>query len=529
MTSINHKKQLINNTLWIYAGKLITQILSLVATILVIKELPVDTYGTYTFLFGLFFIYQLFITSPIKNVLLRYVPELHAQGEQKVINKLILYSIFLSAILILLFSYLLFYFQIELGSFFNIESFTASFKPFIIFVFCYALKILSENIIAAYLKHPLSARANVVVVIVRAASYILLLNKISVALLLYIEALVSIIFVIWILPGLIKEIVRKQIKDSTEEQGDIHIKKRVVRFYLLSFFSELGYGIIGKTSDHYIIAAMSSPFFVGLYGFALKIFEMFYKVLPFREFESVLKPIFFNKFGKENNDAAINEFYVFAVKVLLPLFMFPVAYFLIFGKGVISIVFDPKYLPAFWVTCVSLIGIIINGFFYPLNLVIQLKERVEINLYSRVIVVFSIFAGIYFMKLYGIVGVAAATVLGELLKNLFMFFMLQRHIKITYSRKLFINYGALLFILLGIFFPLSYLSDTPLVLVLGSAIFVVLYVLFLINLHPFKKQELEQLSKVLGSNDKIAKILSIINPVIIKLTIRKFDKNNLTL
>ncbi|WP_066633193.1 lipopolysaccharide biosynthesis protein [Labilibacter marinus] len=505
--SNSHKKQLINNTLWVYAGKIITQVIGLVATILVIRKLPVETYGAYTFLFGLFFVYQLFITSPIKNVILRYVPELVVARSYVIVRKLVLYSHFFAIAFIGLFSFLLYIFQEDFASFFNFPDFKIYFAAFIVFVFCYALKVMSETIIASFLKHPISAKANVVVVVVRSSLYLYFLSDISVDLLLYVEALVSVLFFVIVLRAMIAELVKKdaEVQEQGTELG--LIKNRVLRFYSLSFFSELGYGIIGKTSDQYIIAAISSPFYVGLYGFALKIYEMFYKVLPFREFESVLKPVFFKRFSKTTDDREINAFYNFSIKVLLPLFIFPVLYFFIFGKGIIIHVFEAKYLPAYWVACVSLFGLIFQGLFYPLNLVIQLKERVEINLYSRIVVIFSIAAGVYAMQYWGIVGVAAATVTGELLKNLLMLFMIRKYQIIKYDKVLLIRYGFISILMLIVFVPFMVNLESVLGLLLGSMIFSFLWLLLLINFHPLNDLEVTKLKEVLAGNKRIKKIL----------------------
>lgn len=505
MSNISNKKLLINNTLWVYAGKLITQLLGLLATILVIRKLPVDIYGTYLFIFGLFFVYQLFITSPLKNVLLRYVPELIEKRNYAYVRKMLFTSIILSYILIIIFSVSLYYTQNFISGFFNIQHFDLYLNAFLVFVFCYALKVLAESVISSFLKHKISAQANVVVVVFRGISYLVLLNYIHVNILLYIESIGSLIYVFIAGNGIFK-VFNEWKLHLPENCGIEQVQKRVRRFYLLSFFSELGYGIIGRTSDHYIIAAMSSSFYVGLYGFALKIFEMFYKVLPFREFESVLKPVFFKRFSKTSSSAELNEFYTFTLKVLLPLFMLPFLYFLLFGKGIIIHVFEAKYLPAFGVTCITLFGILVNGFFYPLNFVIQLKERIEINLYSRVVVVFSIIAGVYFMKRYGIVGVATATMLGELLKNLFMLFIFRRYIVIRYSKKMMIRYGALILIMLTFMWPFNnyFLSISG--LIWGSILFAILFVVSLFNIHPLTESELDKLESVIVSSNKLKKV-----------------------
>ncbi len=498
--------------MWVYASKVITQILGLIATVLVIRKLPVDTYGTFTFLFGLFFVYQLFITSPIKNALLRYVPEFSENGNVIVVRKMLGFALILSMVLITVFSFALLSFKDVFARFFNITGFETHINAFFVFAFCYALKILSETIIASFLKHPLSAKAGILVVAFRSTAYLVLLNEISVNLLLYIEAFVSIVFVCYVIREIFKQIL---LRDNNESNGNFkEIKGRVLRFYLLSFFSELGYGIIGKTSDHYIIAAMSSPFYIGLYGFALKIFEMFYKILPFREFESILKPVFFKRFSKSGSDLEINEFYMFSIKILVPLFMLPALYFLLFGKGVIINVFEEKYLPAYWVSCITLVGILLNGYFYPLNLVIQLKERLEINLYSRVIAVFSIVAGIYLMKIYGIIGVAVATVVGEFLKNIFMLFMLRRYVPIRYTRGVFSKYGLIALLMVVFLIPFSSFWESAHGWLMGSVVFFLLYVFLVLNVNPLSDRDIRKLKELLASSTILEKVYVKLMPFI---------------
>ena len=521
MASTQHGNLLITNTLWVYLSKVIAQLLGVFATVLVIRKLPVDTYGTYTFLFGLFFVYQLFITSPIKNVLLRYIPELTDNGSYSSIRKLLLISFLFILVLISLFSFLINVFNKEISVFFNLEEFTLHIKAFTVFAVFYAIKIFSDTIIASFIKHKISAQANVLVVIIRASCYLVMLNKITVNILLYVEAIVSIIFVLYVLKTIISELFKRDIIVNKKVEINL-FKVRILRFYALAFFSELGYGIIGKTSDHYIIAAMSTPFYVGLYGFAIKIYEMFYKILPFREFEGVLKPIFFKRYSStDNSDKDVVQFYHLSVKILLPLFILPFVYFLIFGKGVIINVFEEKYLPAYSVTCVSLLGILLNGIFYPLNLVIQLKERVEINLYSRVIIIFSIVAGIYLMDLYGIIGVAIATLLGEFFKNLFMFVLINRYININYAPSVFIKGGGILITTILIFIPFINYFHSIIGLMIGSILFFILYLVLIINVHPFTNYELKRIERLFTNLERTRRVYLKVVPLINLLVIKK--------
>ena len=69
-------KILVKNTTWIYVGKLFTQLFGVIATILVIRKLAVDVFGTYNFLIKILLIYFVFALSPVMNLFNRYIPEL---------------------------------------------------------------------------------------------------------------------------------------------------------------------------------------------------------------------------------------------------------------------------------------------------------------------------------------------------------------------------------------------------------------------------------------------------------------------
>ncbi len=515
----SNDKILVNNTLWVYAGKIISQLLGLVATVLVIRKLPVDVYGTYLFIFGLFFIYQIFITSPVKNLLIRFVPELVEKRNFKLVKRLLFSFTAISYLLIVLFTLILYLLRNHVGEFFNIESFNQYLTSFNIFVFCYALKVLSEAILASVLKHKVSAQANVFVVIFRGSCYLIFLQSIDVNLLLYIESAGALIYSVFAFGNLYMLFAdwRKNFKD---EKADVHVVKRISRFYFLSFFSELGYGVVGRTSDQYIIAALSSPLFVGLYGFALKIFDLFYKVLPFREFESVLKPVFFKRFSKSSSDQELNDFYQFTLNVLMPLFMLPFMYFLLFGESIITHVFEIKYLPAFHVTLVILFSVIVNGLFYALSFVIHLKERIEIVLYSRLMMVLSIVVSVYLMKLYGIMGVACTTLIGELATSLIMLQMLRKYIVIKYKFQFFVKYGALMLLTIGLFYPFKSLFMSITGLIIGSGMFGIVYFALLININPLSAEDIGKLERLMKASEKINKVYQKVSPLLRILTVK---------
>jgi len=514
----NRKKILVENTMWVYLAKIVMQLISLVASVLVLRQLDVDVYGTYVFLFVLFTAYQLLITSPLKHVLIRFVPELKNKVASSSLLKLVMMYVIIALVMVITLTVLGVVLEDYLSQLFNINTLDAHFKAFLFFVFSYSIKILLEVLLAALLLHRRIAILNMILALSRALAYIILLDRLNVDLLLLIEACVSLIYS---MPALFVFLKGVKKEDNGKELVTSKDKHRMKRFWLYSLFTELGAGLIGRTSDYYIVAAFSTPYFIGLYGFAVKIYELFYKVLPLKEFESVLKPLVFDRFSSNFDHHLLNSVYNLSIKVLLPLFVLPFVYFLCFGEEVIKLLFGEKYIDAYWPTVIILGGFITNGMFYPLSIFIHLKEKMHILLFSRLVVVFSIFAGIYMMKSYGITGVAMATILGELIKNLLMFFMFRSYVKIHYDRRIFISNLFLIFTLIVFIYPLHLVLSGWSLLVIGSILFTVVYLLFVINFHAFVAKELAYLESIIQSNPKMLVLYSKFWRFINKLAIRK--------
>nr|WP_319398932.1 polysaccharide biosynthesis C-terminal domain-containing protein [uncultured Carboxylicivirga sp.] len=516
---INRKKILLENTLWVYLAKIVTQLISLVASVMVLRQLDVDIYGTYVFLFGLFTAYQLVIVSPLKHVLLRFVPELKKSISSASLLRLIVLYVGIALVMVVVLTISGIVLKDFLSRVFNIETLDSHFKPFIFFVFAYAIKILLEVLLSALLLHRRIAVLNIIIAFTRALAYLVLLKQLNVNLLLVIEGGVSLIYAI---PALLV-LLQALYSDNTTSVEVIsnRQKQRMRKFWLYSLFTELGAGLIGRTSDYYIVAALSSPYFVGLYGFAVKIYELFYKVLPLKEFESVLKPLVFDKYSSEGEADSLNRFYNFIIKVLLPVFILPFTYFFVFGHEIISLLFGDKYLGAYWPTVIILAGFVSDGIFYPLGILIHLKEKMHILLISRIVVVFSLIAGILMMKQYGITGVAVATISGEFIKNMMMFFMFRKSAGLKYETNILSSNVVLVTVLLSLVYPLHFIENQMFLLIVGSVVFTVVYCLCIINFHPFDKAELQYLESILKSNSKLSGFSKQIIKVLHKLVIRK--------
>lgn len=313
------------------------------------------------------------------------------------------------------------------------------------------------------------------------------------------------------------------IEHFVNNSDDVQLKKRISKFGLFSFFNEIGAGIIGKTSDYYIIAAISNQYQVGLYAFAYRIYDIIYRALPLQEVMTILRPLFFQKFSEKYEYKEFYNFYRFFSKTNVANFCFTCTYFLIFGKDFINILFEGKYNAAYLVTLIVLLSNITTAVFYPIGITLQLKERMDVLFYSKIIIVFSIIAGIWSMQNFGIIGVALATSIGDLLKNIFILFIIRKEKIIKYNIFEYKNYVLIFSIPLVIFYLISLIITYNIYsLFLSMIIFISVFILMIIWFHPFNELDLQLLVRISNRNKffkQIADLTSRIANIIRKKSI----------
>ncbi len=505
---------LIKNTSWVYINKVFFSILQVIVTILVIRKLDIDIYGTFNFLIASFFIFQIFAASQVASVFDRYIPELIKNKDYRRFKKLVTYGVViaifgLSALLILLYL-----FQKPFADLFNFMDFEKYLLAFMAYVIGRFARVITEALIKAMLLHKQYAIINMIVTALRSVLYLYFLPRITINLMLYIEAAIGMLYGI---SSFVVAVVKYKKAMKTHNTADVIESdisaSRVMKFGLYSVFNELGANIVQENSDVFIIKAMGNPFLLGLYTFAFKIYHILFQILPLKDFFSVLRPLFFQKFTSEHTKEDFVHMFNFIIKFMLPLLTFPALYFFIFGKEVIEFVFDPKYIAAYTVTCIIMSNYIFTALFFPVGMTIQLKERMDIALAGKIVVIFSLVAGFLGMKYFGIEGVAVATVLGLILKNLLMLFLMKNKAHMEYRFSEFKNYLFISLFLVALF----YFTESFIINIWRLGMVSVLYVLaagiLVIMYHPFTDRDMLVIIKMRNSSKIGKKIAPFIEKV----------------
>lgn len=509
---MEHKKSashiLVQNTSWVYAAKIVTQILGLVALVLVIRKIDVEVFGRFNLFISLFRLFGIFSVSPPIGVFRRYIPQLREQRDFFEMRHTVLKWGAIACVLMVLIGGLLAGVHGPLGRLLKIEDMADILPLFLVYILCHGLRELMFSLLTALLLHKASSMLMIAGSLCRTLLYFVLFNHLTVQSLLLIEGAVAVIYFV---PGLIIFLLWfKKFKKGHEVgrpvTGEPVNRQRVARYGAFSFFNEIGAGIVGRVSDYYIVAAMGTPLAVGMYAFASRMFRLFSQFLPVQEFISVLRPVFITRFTRKHTREDFLQIYNFIVKVMLPIYAFPGLFFLAVGRPVITYVFDPKYLEAYWVSVIVLFMTVPMAFGLPLGLTIELIEKMQVKVYSKAIAVVSIIGGILAMKYFGIIGVAAVTLLCDWTKNLIMQILIRRDVYIRHDVKALRGYiVAWLAISAGFYWLQPYIFSLSLT-VLAAAVFCALFGLTLVVFHPFNAQDLAMLDKLAATSKRFAPV-----------------------
>ncbi|MDT7833455.1 hypothetical protein RQM59_13790 [Flavobacteriaceae bacterium S356] len=504
----------LKNTFWVYLTKIITQTIALIVNIFVIVELDVSLYGEFNFIMNTVLIISMFSLGGINSVLNRYLPEFLASKDHFRIKKLINYSYFLSLSVFLVFLAFLIFWKEAFISVFDMKGLEGYFLEFIFIVVLYFLKSIIDVATKALLLHKKASIINMFATIIRSFLYIYFLDVLTVELLIRIEMIV--LAFIFICEFIVFISYTKKLNAEHTGKRLAFDRNRIKRYGLFSLLNEIGAGIVGKASDYFIIGAMANTYFLGLYSFAFKQFEYVFKILPIKEVLSVIRPIFIQKFTNVNeDDKEFKVLFNLFVKLLLPIYTFPLLLFIVFGEQLIVLVYKVEYIEAYMLIVVMLLSNVIVSLAYPTTLVMVLKERMDLSLLSKSVIIFSIIGGILGMKYYGLIGVVTATVIGDFLRNLFIYILLNRSFKLPYNFKGFWNYSVVFIIPTVTFYYIARDIDSIFKLVLYAICFTVTYFLFNIYFNAMNKNDDEVFKRLSSKSKALQKVESYIRKLLI--------------
>ncbi len=481
------------NSLYIFIERSAVPVINFLITVYVVRKLTVNDYGIYNVLLAIMGYVTLFSSCGIPSVFQRFIPEFCQKKQIGNLSKLVKHGslwMFIVSIGIILIMIL---FSNHIGRLFK---FGDALHYLIIFAIAIIFSLQSDLLaitLTSVFHHRTYVTAQISYVIFRGVFlyYMLSKGKGLTGLLIVEAAAFVFLFVIQFV------FYQKFLAANIAREIAEFPFKRLIRFGGYSYLNELGAQILAVTTDFFVISAFLGPAVVGIYAFANRIMSTISHILPHHVLTTVIRPAFFSKVTECKSPQQINKMFNLLVKIIA-FFVFPlVVGTIVLGDKLIMYVYDPKYLESLTVLWIVAVFTALNFFMFPIGLVLQSLEKVQILFYSKIFAVYNLVADILLIKPYGLVGVALATGSAIFFKNIFCYLFARKYTRLDADLR---NLGIIFFnsLLMGllVYAVRGFVVNTP-TFILVTIIGCVIYLILAHFNRAFLKEERKIINKIL--------------------------------
>ncbi len=413
------------NSLWILAQKLITPLITFLISVVIVRVLSVEAFGVYNILFAIMGYVGLVSSLGLIHILKRYIPEFMQKGEASHVLKTVRFGLLTRAVLAVLCSMLLLALSGPMGRLFKIEA-LSSYAVFLTLgvLFFLEAQLLGVALVSLFM-HPLFVIAQIGYTLFRGALVVALL-KWGTGLRGLLVGETAAFAVLVLIQGILYW--KKYALPNKGVRGGPFPFRRLLRYGGFCYFNEFGEQILDVETDFFIITAFLGSHMVGLYAFATETIKMISRWMPHRLLMDVITPAFYTRYSKKGDAQELGRLFNLITKLILFFFLPVAAGLFVLGDKLITYIYDPKYLEALGLLWIVTAFSLVNSFNYPLGLVVESIERVEIHLYSKIFSVYNLIGDILVVRRFGVTGVALVTGSAVFLKMLFTIFFARKYV-----------------------------------------------------------------------------------------------------
>lgn len=478
----------------------LSQVILIIVNILLVRALSEHTYGVYNLFYSVIALTGMFASFGLPNTLQRYIPEYYARKEFKIAHRLYRMASALRLLSNVIAMGLILIFWEKTAIYLKIETYKYTFMFFVLIILLHLQRQLLEICLEAYFLQKYRHAVSIVFVSMRAVGYaFVILKGKDLWFILVIDLLAYLVTFF----GL-EIIYRKRIpkKEGQSAYFDKYEKARLVRYATYSNFNDAGVGLLGISSDIFIIAAYLDPVAVGAYAFCNRLSSICQRFSPLNYLLDVIRPFFFSV-GTLSDSQKVKGSYQLLLKMNY-LFYFPMFFFVsIFGQGIITVLFGGKFVAYSSVLTLVVFFSFLNSFALPMGLVAQLRERADIILYSKIFAGYNIIMDIILINYFGIWGAVLATGSAVLGKNFFVWYFVRNEATFRGTGPYFIIIALYWVSVSSIAICLKYVFlNQIIILITGIILFITAFV-GQFRLSPFNKYERKALKQLIIKQPKL--------------------------
>ena len=477
----------------------LSQAILLLINVLLVRVLSEHSYGVYNLFYSVIALTGMFVSFGLPNVLQRYIPEYYAKNEFMRANRLYRMSSSIRLFSNIIVMGLILIFWDKTAIYLKIEPYKYAFMFFVLIILLHLQRQLLEICLEAYFLQKYRHSVSIIFVLIRAVGYAsaILMGKD----LWYI--LVIDLFAYMVAFSALEILYMKKIPKmrGNFSRFDKNEKRRLFRYAAYSNFNDAGIGLLGVNSDFFFIAAYLDPISVGAYAFCNKLISICQRFSPLNYLLDVIRPFFFS-LGHISESQNVKEYFQMMLKFNY-LFYFPMFSFVsIFGQEIIKVIFGGKFIEYSSVLVLVFFFSFVNSFGLPVGLVSQLKERVDIILYSKIFALYNIIMDIILIYSFGIWGAVLATGSAVFGKNFFVWYFVKKEADFRGTSPFFITISVYWLCVSSIALILKYTGLNHLfIFVIGIILFITAFIgQFLMK--PFSEFEILAIKEILKNRPK---------------------------
>jgi O-antigen/teichoic acid export membrane protein len=288
----------------------------------------------------------------------------------------------------------------------------------------------------------------------------------------------------------------KESRSKGEISQDPDLWKRIRSFGLYTYSSQLGYLVTDASLDIYLISFFLGVKSAGLYSFAYLQATGIYLLVPISILTAIMTPFFTQKIvGGKTSDYLSRSFDLlnkYSLFFIIPISLVGIS----LAKPIISLVFDPKFLPSLWVFVTWMITAIFIQLNHILKIYLYVLEKVKIIFITQVLIIYNLVMDIVLIPRIGIIGAAIATGSSIIISFFIKYLYLNRSLKSKFQAFFILKLSLISIAIAALSLYLSRFLTNLYLLIPYIILAAIIYIGLVIVFRVFRKEEIDFIKSI---------------------------------
>lgn len=403
--------------------------ITIVTSVLIIRLLTPSEYGIYAILFAISGLASPFISLGMSSALNRFLPELRVkeekEKERRMFRQVALIQVGLAGVV----TVILLLLADTLAIFLNIPTAIGLIRVYSLSLVPATIVGAVDTALIAHFKQKFLNSANIFVSALTLTGLIaILILKLGLAEIVILGVIMT--YVACLVKGSYTLLRREYVQERLTNFTERILGYRFWRYSLSMFVISLGDFILSYVSAIYFLTIFRSIEEVGYFRFAYGIAYTFIHFIPAMIVGLIVAAA--AEAYTSGDVKALNQVFRQNVKFVMIAAIPTGIVGIIVAQDIISVIYDPIYLPALFAFQLSFLLIASNKWQGAIGMVAVTMEKTEILIYGKVISVVKILLYLLLIPPYGVIGAIIATQVSWYIVLVFEYSMLRKHIHLDF-------------------------------------------------------------------------------------------------